>query len=138
MGNILIDWKVSKFTYKKLYQNPSNLITATKKKFPDCIINHKPEPSNLLYLGQSISGFPRFWLMANWMWVSIVPWQPKDPTSLWAASGPALAVRWGSGLFCSVWPHIKHCVQFWVPQWKDYKCSKGSRGQDTWAGEVSQ
>lgn len=78
--------------------------------------------------GQGSSGFSRFWLMANWMWMSSVPWQPKDPTLPWAASGPALPVRWGMGCsaLCSLISNTLY--SFGVPQYKDYKCSKGSRG----------
>lgn len=40
-------------------------------------------------------GIQGLWLTASFIWVSNVPWQPKGPTVLWGASGPALPLGGG-------------------------------------------
>ncbi|XP_014793937.1 PREDICTED: ras-related protein Rab-12 [Calidris pugnax] len=57
--------------------------------------------------------------------VNSVPWQPKGPTVSWDT--PSTALLAGRGRLIApfytalVWPYLKYCVQFCMPQLKDIK-----------------
>ena len=64
-----------------------------------------------------------------------MPWKPKGPTVPWDAPGPALPLAEERGcptVLCTVWPHLKHWGQVWVPQdKKDVKLLQNVRRRAT-------
>lgn len=80
--------------------------------------------------GQSAApqkGIWRISLIASWISVSIVPWQPKGTSVPWGTSGPTVATGKEDSclaLLYALWPHLECWVQVVVSQYKNMKLLK--------------